>query len=86
MEPELDEDEIITVMVKWFFDHYEDPCENMPWDDGYVWLCDPHDAREVLETEFPKVPRHRVDRAVLLIEDNGSEWVSIAELAKLHED
>lgn len=81
----MDEEETSAALVEWFFAHYEDPCENMPWDDGYVWLCDPHDAREVLEAKFPRVPQRQIDRAVLIIEDQGYEWVSVTDVAKLRE-
>ena len=73
-------------MVAWFRARYEDPAENTPYDDGYVYLCGgPYDAREELSNNFPAEPgfsdadwEEIIDAAVGEIEeDGGPEWAKI---------
>ena len=79
---------LATAMVEWFLAHYEDPAENTPYDDGYVYLCGgPYDAREELSGRFPAEPGANfsddewdeiIEVAVGKIEDEGGpEWAKI---------
>ena len=74
-------------MVAWFRARYEDPAENAPYDDGYVYLCGgPYDAREELSDNFPAEPglsgdewEEIIDAVVGEIEEDGSsEWAKIS--------
>jgi hypothetical protein len=46
----------IDKMRDWFFEHFEDPAQNTPYESaegGYIWIHGgPYDAREELENEF----------------------------------
>jgi hypothetical protein len=70
--------DIVDVMVQWFFRNFEDPVQNMPWDEGdYVFIWGgPFYAREELEDVFgavatPQAIKQAVDK---IEEDGGPQW------------
>jgi len=78
MGPPSDTPNIVELMVKWFFENFEDPAHRTPCDEGeYVWIWGgPYDAREELERAFGALVRsHAMEQAVAEIEaDGGLEW------------
>ena len=68
-------------MKTWFFENYEDPVENTPYDSGeggyqYIW-GGPFDAREELETEFSGiVPDELIEDLSDDLSDISAEWTS----------
>jgi hypothetical protein len=72
------EPEPVIVLVEWFFDHYEDPVENAPYDSaegGFQFLWGgPYSAAEELGHQFPSVSDVHVLRAVAIIEKYGTAW------------
>jgi hypothetical protein len=79
-------DEMIDVMVKWFFQNFEDPAEETPYESAeggyqYIW-GGPYDANEELQAAFcPKLedPTFEVvEKAAIAaaekIEEDGWEW------------
>ena len=77
----MSEDQV-QKMVEWFHQHYEDPAESMPWDEGeYVWMVEPCYAADELTEQFGgKVSQALIDLAVEEIQREGYEWVRIADL------
>jgi hypothetical protein len=54
MEPPSTPPDIVELMVLWFFQNFEDPAHNTPWDEGecvFIW-GGPFDARAELEDAF----------------------------------
>jgi hypothetical protein len=69
----------VDQMVDWFFEHYEDPANGVPFDSregGYQYVGGgPYDAEDVLVSQFPDASPGEIGEAVMLIDHNGSEWV-----------
>jgi hypothetical protein len=70
--------DIVELMVQWFLQNFEDPVQNMPWDEGeyvFVW-GGPFYTREVLEDVFGAVVTPQaIEQAVAKIEeDGGLQW------------
>ena len=68
----------------WFFQHYEDPVHNTPYESaegGYIYIWGgPHDAHDVLHSEFSDIiPEDVVEAAAdeLENEHDVTEWASI---------
>jgi len=66
-------------MLDWFFDRYEDPAQNMPYESaegGYQWIWGgPYDANEELQDEFADViDFNTIQLAVERIQQDGHEW------------
>ena len=75
---EMNHDDVVEAMVRWFFANFEDPVENTPWNDGeYVFICGgPYDARDELEDAFGQVASDRaIAAAIDRIEEEGDMWV-----------
>jgi hypothetical protein len=80
----LSPDEQKEVAKAWFHQHYEDPAENTPYETaegGYIYIWGgPHDAREVLWSEFGGlIPEGVLELAAdeLESERDITEWASI---------
>ncbi|HNX35463.1 MAG TPA: hypothetical protein PKM57_12590 [Kiritimatiellia bacterium] len=70
----------IELMEKWFREHYEDPIENCPGDEGCpVYIHGgPYDAREELEREFSGyVADTVIDILASRLTDENLEWAGI---------
>jgi hypothetical protein len=69
--------EQVERMVEWFYANFEDPADNMPWDEGeyvYIW-GGPYYASEELDAVFHgQVPTEVIDLAVREIEREGFDW------------
>ncbi|MFJ5591963.1 HEPN-associated N-terminal domain-containing protein [Streptomyces noursei] len=67
-------------MIDWFRENYEDPAESVPYDSregGYQYFgVSPHDARDVLQDQFPGASQEDIDEAVEILERESVEWVS----------
>jgi hypothetical protein len=72
------EDEIIQAMVDWFFNNFEDPVHNTPWDGeegGYVYIWGgPYSADEELWDAFAAMPERLVLKAIDRVAKDGFEW------------
>jgi hypothetical protein len=68
-------------LVDWFFEHYKDPADGVPFDSGeggYQYISGgPYDADTVLANEFPDTPDEVRELAVEQIESYGDLWVGI---------
>jgi len=84
----LDPRDRVRFMTKWFFEHYEDPVHSLPYDDGeYVWLVDECDADEEIRDMFGgAVDEALIRTAVGEVEQEGWQWVRIADLDAMDED
>lgn len=72
----------IDVMRHWFYQNYEDPDNNNPYDkedDKYIYLWGgPHDASDVLQEEFEGIVPHGViQELVTELEGRCVEWSSV---------
>jgi hypothetical protein len=70
--------DLVWAIVEWFFQNFEDPVENTPYESAeggyqYIW-GGPHDAREEIENYFSELPEAVIDDAVREIERQGDEW------------
>lgn len=70
-------------LVNWFFEHYENPAEHVPYDGkegGYQYINGgPYGADAVLADEFPDTPEETHALAIEQIEGYGSDWVRIED-------
>jgi hypothetical protein len=84
----LDQEGRVRFMVEWFMDRYEDPVHSLPWDEGdYVWIVDERNAADELADMFGGVVDDTlIDRAVGEVEQEGWQWVRVADLAELDAD
>lgn len=70
----------VEQMVEWFFEHYEDPAENVSYETkegGYQWAGrGPHRATDVLSVQFPEHNETLIEEAVSEIEreDGTTDW------------
>ena len=77
---ELEErDNAIEQMVDWFFEHYEDPAENVSFESaegGYQWGGrGPHRAIDILSVEFPEYADDMHEKSASQIESDGTlDW------------
>jgi hypothetical protein len=76
---EKSREEVVALMVEWFFDNFEDPVENTPWDGetgGYVYIWGgPYDASIELEGAFGDAATEQaLEEAIAEIEGKGWEW------------
>jgi hypothetical protein len=73
----------VSDLTDWFLSRYQDPVHALPFDSregGYQWLgTGPHDAREVLASEFPDVHPTVLDEAAESLEDESFEWMRIED-------
>ena len=73
----LGHDAQVDAIVGWFFDNFEDPVEQMPWDEGefvFIW-GGPYDADEEVSEAFADVAdRTAIAAAVARIADDGWQW------------
>lgn len=78
-EEPIGEENLVSGMIAWFHENYEDPANGVPYDGregGYQYVFGgPYDPNEVLQGEFPDVPYETAERAVQIICDYGGEWV-----------
>lgn len=69
------------VMKQWFLSNFENPVENTPYDEGYVYIWGgPYDAAEELEDEFGEIVESKLieDCAVELEEQEScQDWAAI---------
>ncbi|MEU3446480.1 hypothetical protein AB0H29_04500 [Streptomyces thermolilacinus] len=69
----------IDQMVDWFFEHYEDPANGVPYvssEGGYQYvLGGPYDAHEVLAEKFPDASPDDIEEAVKIVQSEAYEWV-----------
>lgn len=75
----LDDDyEASQSLVTWFFERYEDPILNAPFESregGYLIEDRSIEPSEVLEREFPEVSDRVRDKAVVIISRYGDLWI-----------
>jgi hypothetical protein len=72
-----DDGTAVELMVEWFFENFDDPAEDTPWDEGhYVFIWGgPHYAREELEDAFSDVATEEaLQDAVEQIEHRNIHW------------
>jgi hypothetical protein len=70
---------VVELLVEWFFENFEDPVENTPWDGetgGYIYIWGgPYDAREQLWEAFGDAATEQAfEEAITEIEDRGCHW------------
>lgn len=75
----LDKDSQKRVMRGWFFDNFENPAEQTPFESeegGYIYIWGgPYDAREELEDVFSAhVNKKAIDELVSELESESYEW------------
>jgi hypothetical protein len=78
-------DEQIEAMKGWFYDRYEDPVHEMPYDSeegGYLFMdAGPHDASEVLSERFDGVvPQDVIEEVSDNLDAVCSDWVRKSHL------
>jgi hypothetical protein len=70
-------DAVVTAMVDWFFENFENPACDMPREDGeyiFVW-GGPFDAREEINNAFGETADERtIEEAIKQIENVGTVW------------
>jgi hypothetical protein len=76
---QLPHDAAVEAIVKWFFENFEDPANETPYDSedggGYVYVWGgPYDAEEEIYDAFDKIDDDLVRDAVIEIESDGWEW------------
>src|SRR6516164_2114382 len=82
----LAEPEKLQTMVDWFSSNYEDPVHSMPYEGGYVWICELHIVDEVLHEMFEDyAPEELIEAAITEI-GPCSEWVSVADLKRFDDE
>ena len=79
-----DHDEAVDLMVRWFFQNFEDPVQCTPWEDGeYVFIWGgPFDACTEIDSAFGEMAAEdttnaiyqALDDAVARIEKRGWQW------------
>ncbi|MCW2337040.1 hypothetical protein M2337_001273 [Sphingobium sp. B2D3A] len=72
------EDERIEAMISWFFNNFEDPAQETPYDGGeggyqFIW-GGPFDAGEYLFDYFPDADDDERQSAIEQIEADGVDW------------
>ncbi|MHC8509368.1 MAG: hypothetical protein ACYYKD_08215 [Rhodospirillales bacterium] len=78
------EDKIVEMMNDWFFSNYEDPVHRLPYisaEGGYQWIWGgPYDAREQIGDNFSEFPEHLIEKAVGVVEVEGThEWSPVSK-------
>lgn len=73
---------VVDDMVRWFFEHFEDPAHEMPYDGregGYQYFRGgPYSARDMLADQFSEVPYETRQIAVDEIERDGTiDWAPV---------
>jgi len=70
-------------LVEWFYEHYEDPANGVPYESaegGYQYFQGgPYDPWEVLADEFSWIDDAVIEEAARKIYPNGHEWVEIGQ-------
>jgi hypothetical protein len=79
--PELerkDREAQLDVMRTWFYENYEDPAENTPYEGGYVYIYGgPFDARQELNSEFGGIISDEIiEELADELSDISYEWTS----------
>ncbi len=77
-----DESSAVQQMVRWFFERYEDPAENTPFESaegGYQYIHGgPVTADDVLDDEFAtRFEPMEIQQAADFISEWGDEWVPV---------
>jgi hypothetical protein len=75
-------EEAVEAMKAWFFDNFEDPAENKPWDDGeyvFIWGGPCYAEKELGEAFDGIASGEDIAAAVVEIENEGCEWVPIRD-------
>jgi hypothetical protein len=70
-------DEQIEKIVDWFFDNFEDPVQNMPWDEGeyvYIWGGPFDTADEISDAFGDTASESAITEAINRVHDDGAEW------------
>jgi rRNA-processing protein FCF1 len=69
----------VDEIVDWFFGHYKDPAEGVPYDGregGYLYINGgPYEAEDILIGAFPNIDEETLSKALSIIEPFGFEWV-----------
>ena len=67
---------VVEAIVEWFFENFEDPARNTPWESGYIYIWGgPYNAREELECAFSgKVSERAIAYAAERILPEGCDW------------
>jgi len=73
-----------ATMRQWFFENYEDPVENTPYESaegGYIYIWGgPYDASEELQAEFSSiVPYEVIEELAEELSSESWEWTGIPE-------
>jgi hypothetical protein len=68
----------LDVMRTWFYENYEDPAENTPYEGGYVYIYGgPFDARQELNSEFGGIVSDEIiEELADELSDISYEWTS----------
>jgi hypothetical protein len=77
MGPASSPPDIVDLMVQWFFQNFEDPCQNTPYCEGYVYIHGgPHYSADEIGDAFGDVATpEALEKAVAEIEkEGGPEW------------
>jgi hypothetical protein len=74
----LDDEERIDAMVSWFFENFEDPAHEMPYDGregGYQYIWGgPYEASDYIGDAFPDASEEEHQEAIDHIDADGPDW------------
>lgn len=75
---ELDSDERVEEMVNWFFENFEDPAHETPYDGregGYQYIWGgPYEASDYIPDYFPDATEEEHTQAIDRIDSDGLDW------------
>lgn len=74
----LDSEDRIEAMIAWFFENFEDPAEETPYDGregGYQYIWGgPHEAADYIYDHFPEATEEEHTEAIDRIDADGPYW------------
>lgn len=74
----LNGDELVEAVKDWFFDNFEDPVENTPYDSregGYQYIWGgPYETHEIIADHFPGIPEDVAETIIQELERTTNEW------------
>jgi hypothetical protein len=73
---DLPDDDAKEAIKSWFFENFEDPVENTPYEGEYIYIWGgPYQASDIIQSAFAAAaPERIVDRAIEEIEAQGRAW------------
>lgn len=76
---QMEPNEQLELMIQWFFENFEDPANETPWDGEdkeyvYIW-GGPYNANDEIRAKFEGlVTEHLLEEVVGQIEEDGVDW------------